>query len=202
MRERVAGIKPGMKAMESYLFYPLTPVRWDDFEALFGESGAYGGCWCMWWRCKRKEFESQSGDGNRQAMKALVESGEVPGILAYFGERPVGWCSIAPRSQYGALERSPVLKRIDGQPVWSIVCFYVARDFRQRGLMGALIDAAVAYAEDQGAQIVEGYPTIPRNSKLAPASSFMGLPQVFFAHGFSLVGEPSRSRLIVRKYIK
>ena len=26
---------------------PLTPDRWDDFETLFGERGACGGCWCM-----------------------------------------------------------------------------------------------------------------------------------------------------------
>jgi hypothetical protein len=42
--------------------HPLTPDRWDDFEELFGSRGAYGGCWCMWWRTTRKEFEAFKGD--------------------------------------------------------------------------------------------------------------------------------------------
>ncbi len=68
----------------------LIPERWPDFEALFGERGAYSGCWCMWWRLTRREFEQQQGKGNRQAMKAIVESGQVPGILAHLQGRPVG----------------------------------------------------------------------------------------------------------------
>lgn len=156
----------------------------------------------MWWRCKRSEFESQSGAGNRMAMRAIVDKGLIPGILAYKDDQPIGWCSIAPRNQYGSLERSPVLKRIDDEPVWSIVCFFVAKDYRKHGVMGSLIDAAVAHAARCGAEIVEAYPTIPRGRKLPPASSFMGLPEIFFKCGFMLVGEPSKSRQIVRKYIK
>lgn len=102
-------------------FHPLTRERWSDFEELFGERGAYGGCWCMWWRLTRREFEQQQGEGNRQAMKAIVESVQVPGILAYAAGEPVGWCSVAPREHYGSLNRSPVLKRLDDTPVWSIV---------------------------------------------------------------------------------
>ena len=40
-------------------FHPVTPERWSDFETLFGEKGACGGCWCMLWRLTRKEFERQ-----------------------------------------------------------------------------------------------------------------------------------------------
>jgi len=29
---------------------PLTPDLWPAFEDLFGENGAVGGCWCMYWR--------------------------------------------------------------------------------------------------------------------------------------------------------
>ncbi len=62
-------------------FKPLTPNNWDDFEDLMGPRGAYGGCWCMWWRLTRKVFEQQQGEGNRRAMQAIVASGRVPGIL-------------------------------------------------------------------------------------------------------------------------
>jgi GNAT superfamily N-acetyltransferase len=191
-----------MPTLEPLDFLPLTSERWSDFEKLFGPRGGYGGCWCMWWRITRKEFELNGGEGNHQAMKKLVEGGEIPGILAYHEGRPVGWCSIAPRTTYGALERSPVLKRIDHEPVWSIVCFFVSPDFRHQGLSGALINAAVNYAARNGAQIVEAYPVKPKEGKFKPISSYMGLPSVFLAHDFKVVAELSGRRQILRRKIE
>jgi len=45
---------------------PLTSSHWDDFETLFGDRGACGGCWCMVWRLSRKDFERGKGAGNRR----------------------------------------------------------------------------------------------------------------------------------------
>ena len=115
-------------------FRPLTPERWADFESLFGKRGACGGCWCMWFRVSRKEFETQKGAGNRKAMKATVDSGVVPGLLAYHEDRPVGWCSVAPRQDYPRLEGSRILKPVDDQPAWSIVCLFVAKSQRGKGV--------------------------------------------------------------------
>jgi hypothetical protein len=84
-------------------FHPLTPEHWSDFEKLFGPRGACGGCWCMYWRLSRSQFEDQHGELNRRNMKALVDSGIIPGILAYAGEEPIGWCSIAPREEFPPL---------------------------------------------------------------------------------------------------
>ena len=190
-----------MTFLELLSFHPLTPERWSDFERLFGPQGAYGGCWCMWWRITRREFESNGSDGNRKAMRNLVEAGNIPGILAYYDDRPVGWCSIAPRPAYGALERSRILKRIDDEPVWSIVCFFISMNHRRRGLARALIDAAVEYASSQGALIVEAYPTNPRGRDLPPASSFMGVPELFAENGFKVVADPSESRRIMRRIL-
>jgi GNAT superfamily N-acetyltransferase len=183
-------------------FYPLTPDRWPDFERLFGAQGAYGGCWCMWWRSTRREFEQRGNEGNRRAMKALVESGQVPGLLAYHHGEAVGWCSIAPREQYGALERSPVLKRLDDAPVWSLVCLFVARDYQGQGVAGALIRAAVEYVRGQGGTVVEAYPTEPKAERLPPVSSFMGLPAMFAQAGFVECARPSERRVVMRYYLK
>lgn len=182
-------------------FSPLTPDGWPDFERLFGPQGAYGGCWCMWWRSTRREFEQRGNEGNRRAMKALVESGQVPGILAYQGGEAVGWCSIAPREQYGALERSPVLKRLDDAPVWSLVCLFVARDHQGQGVASALIRAAVEYVRGQGGTVVEAYPIEPRAERLPPVSSFMGLPAMFERAGFVECARPSERRVVMRCYL-
>ncbi|TFH34856.1 MAG: N-acetyltransferase, partial [Anaerolineales bacterium] len=109
-----------------------------------------------------------------------------------------GWCSIAPRSEFGALERSRVLKRIDDEPVWSIVCFYISKPHRHQGLLRALIGAAVTYAASQGARIVEAYPTNLQDGYLSPEMSYMGIPGIFIEHGFHRVAEPSGSRQIMR----
>jgi len=182
-------------------FHPLTAERWPDLEKLFGPRGAYGGCWCMYWRLTRAEFARRQGESNRRALKRIVDSGRVPGILAYAGAEPVGWCSVAPREEYASLERSPVLGRLDDEPVWSIVCFYIARSHRKLGVAEALIEAAVAYVKRCGGRIVEAYPTRPRGRVLAPVSSYQGVPAMFERLGFQECARPSDARVIMRYFI-
>jgi GNAT superfamily N-acetyltransferase len=185
----------------SLLVHPVTPDRWSDLETLFGPQGAYGGCWCMWWRIKRSDFARQQGEGNRLALKAIVEAGEVPGLLAYADGEPVGWCSVGPREAYPTLNRSPVLKRVDGQPVWSVVCFFVAPAWRGRGVMTRLLAAALDYAREHGAKIVEGYPKDAPGRTPDP-SAFTGLMSTFLRAGFVEVARRSTMRPIMRLELK
>ena len=103
--------------------YPLDSTRWNDFEILFGERGACGGCWCMSWRLKRSDFERQKGNQNKSAMRTLVEQNRKIGVLAYKDNEPIGWCAVAPREEYLRLENSRVLRRIDNEQIWSVTCF-------------------------------------------------------------------------------
>ncbi len=185
-------------------YLPLTPETWPDFEALFGQHGAYGGCWCMWWRLSRSTFEKNQGQGNRAALKDLVAAGDVPGIVLYNEGNAVAWCSVAPREAYASLNRSPVLKPLDEVPVWSIVCFFVARSHRGQGTLESLIRAAIDHARKGGGQVVEAYPTTlkTRGARLPPVSSFMGLPSVFERVGFEKCAQPSNSKVIMRYYIE
>jgi len=68
-----------------------------------------------------------------EALRALVEAGEAPGLLGYLGGRPVGWCAVAPRPSYPALARSRVLAPVDSEPVWSVSCLFVDRGTGERG---------------------------------------------------------------------
>jgi len=182
-------------------FFPLTPDRWKDFEALFGSRGACGGCWCMWWRLSRSEFMLSKGEKNRIAMKRLVDSGEVPGILAYDGSRAVGWCAVAPRESYGLLERSRILSRVDDQPVWSISCFFVAKTCRHCGLTVRLLHAAVDHVRTRGGKIVEGYPTESKPGRQADAFVYTGLASAFRKAGFIEVLRRSETRPIMRFHL-
>jgi GNAT superfamily N-acetyltransferase len=183
-------------------FHPLTAERWADFEKLFGEHGACGGCWCMWWRLKRSEFERQKGEGNKQAIKRIVNSGEIPGILAYVGNQAVAWCAVAPREAYSTLERSRILKRVDDKPVWSVVCFFVAKPFRGKGITSKLLKASVEHVRKHGGRIVEGYPTELKKSRLPDAFVFTGLASAFRKAGFVEAARHSEKRPIMRYIIE
>ena len=182
-------------------FHPVTPKRWSDFETLFGEKGACGGCWCMLWRLTRQEFDQQKGEANRQAMQTIVSSGEIPGLLAYSEKQPVAWCSVAPRENFPALERSRVLKKIDDEPVWSISCFFIRKDFRKQGLSVRILEAAVDYVKKQGGKIVEGYPVEPKKGKTADVFAWTGLASFFKKAGFVECARRSETRPIMRFFI-
>ena len=186
--------------MAQYRFHHLTPARWKDFERLFGERGACGGCWCMWFRFTNSEFERRKGAGNKRAMKALVSKGEVPGILAYWGREPVGWCAVAPRSDYTRLQRSRILKPVDDEPVWSVVCFFVQKEHRARGLTVALLRAAARHVKQSGGEILEGYPVDPQG-ELPPAFAYHGLASAFAEAGFAECARRSPTRPIMRYYL-
>ena len=109
-------------------FHPLIPERWKDLEILFGERGACGGCWCMWWRLKRSQFEKQKGLENKKALKKIVDSGEIPGILAYTNGQPIAWCSVEQRRRYPVLERSRILKRIDDEPACGLSSVFLLQN--------------------------------------------------------------------------
>ncbi|MBI1741568.1 GNAT family N-acetyltransferase [Candidatus Acetothermia bacterium] len=183
-------------------FHPVTPKHWADFEKLFGERGACGGCWCMFQRITRAEFAQQKGEGNKRAMRKLVDSGEAPGILAYVEGEPIAWCSIGPRKNFSAIERSRILKRVDDKPVWSIACFFVDKKFRRQGVTVKLLEAAVDYARRQGAKIVEGYPVEPRMEKMPDVFAWTGFASAFKKAGFKEVLRRSETRLIMRYVVK
>ena len=177
---------------------PVTAERWPDLETLFGPRGACAGCWCMWWRLPRKEFEARKGEGNREALRAIVASDAVPGLLAYVEGVPAGWCAIAPRDHYPGLARSRILSPVDERPVWSVTCFFIARSYRRRGLTVRLLLAAVEHARSRGAQVVEGYPHDAGEGELPPAFAWTGLAAAFRTAGFEEVARRSPKRPIMR----
>jgi GNAT superfamily N-acetyltransferase len=178
--------------------HPLTLGHWSDLETLFGPRGACAGCWCMWWRLPASEWGRQRGEGNRAGLRALAESETPPGLLAYVDGKVAGWVSLGPRERFPRLARSRVLKPVDDQPVWSIVCFYVANVYRRRGLTARLLAAAVAYAREHGAAIVEGYPVEPKQAEMPAVYAFTGLASAFRAAGFVEVARRSETRPIMR----
>ena len=191
----------GQKRLAKIEIVPAIPDRWPDIERLFGKRGACGGCWCMVWRSTNAEYERRKGSGNKRAFKRIVQSGEIPGLLAYAGDEPIGWCSIAPRSAFCFLERSRVLKPVDDAPVWSVSCLFVKHPYRGRGFSVKLLKAAVDFARQHGAPAVEGYPNDP-DAKMADAFAWTGLASAFQKAGFLEVARRSANRPIMRRKLR
>jgi GNAT superfamily N-acetyltransferase len=155
----------------------------------------------MWWRLKRSDWNRRKGAGNKRAFRKIVESGDPPGVLAYHGGRPVGWCAIGPRAAYPVLEHSRTLKPVDEKAVWSVTCFFVARPWRRKGVSGKLLEAAVRYARTRGARIIEGYPVEPRQGAIPDAFAWTGTAAAFRQAGFTAVARRSPTRPIVRRVL-
>jgi molybdopterin converting factor subunit 1 len=180
---------------------PLTPRRWPDLEHLFGPRGACAGCWCMWPRLRGPEFRGGAGAGNKRRLRRLVREGPPPGLIGYVDSEPVAWCALAPRQAYARIEHSRTLIPVDDKPVWSVVCFFVARPYRGRGLTVRMLREAIRYARRKGARILEGYPVDPTSEKTADSFAWWGLAGAFQAAGFTEVRRCSRTRSIVRKLL-
>jgi len=183
-------------------FHPLTPERWPDVERLFGPNGACGGCWCMFWRMRGPDYRKSAMPEKKRAFKEVCRKAErPPGVLAYRDGMPVGWVAIAPRTDYIRLADARVLAAIDDKPVWSITCFFIHRTARRQGLMQKLIEAAVDFARDEGATLIEAYPK-PVGGKMASTDLYVGTVSCFDRAGFKVMARPSEARAIMRRAVR
>ena len=186
-----------MSDLTTLSFHPLTSSRFTDFERLFGSRGACGGCWCTFWKLRGKAYEENTGESAHQMQKSIVDSGTIPGLLAYQGDEPVGWIAVEPRSVYPRLAHSRILKPVDDADVWSVTCFFVAKQARRQGLTVKLLEAAVDYVKSQGGKIVEGYP-VDAKKDMPAAFIYHGTAAAFEKAGFVEVTRRSETRPIMR----
>jgi ribosomal protein S18 acetylase RimI-like enzyme len=182
---------------------PLTRERWRDLEALFNAKGCSvaRGCWCMYYRRSGQRGPLPAGttraQANRADFKTLLGSREPPGLIGYRGKVPVGWVSLGPRNDYAKLQRSPVMKAVDEQPVWSIVCFVVPSQYRGQGVARALLDGAIAYVKKRGVALLEAYP-VDKPGRSDDDSMWFGAKSMYDAAGFKEVARRKPTRPIVR----
>jgi GNAT superfamily N-acetyltransferase len=175
---------------------PLTPSLWPDLEALFGRNGASNGCWCMYWRIG-PEYHKRPREKNRIAFRRIVKHGPPPGLVAFDGERAVGWCQLTPRQDLSWLNRKPAFQPVDHVPVWSLSCFYIRREYRRRGVMKALIVEALKAAKRANASALEAYP-VDTAQPGSTSNIFTGTASTFRRLGFRIVARAKPSRPIMR----
>jgi GNAT superfamily N-acetyltransferase len=173
---------------------PLTPDLWPALEDLFGDSSVTNRCWCMYGRigsAYRKRPPSQ----NRADFREIVMRGPPPGLIAFDGDLPAGWCQLTPRDSVPWLDRVWQVRRVDDAPVWSLSCLYVRKGYRRRGTTSQLIAAALKAARQAGAPALEAYPF---DAALSPSASGCGYASTFARAGFKIIARRIPARPIMR----
>lgn len=166
--------------MSKFEVYPATRERWNDLLTLFGPNGAYWNCWCTFWRYTNSEFEAADKESKIIALKSIVDSDDyIPGLLAYHEGNPIGWMAMSPRSSFRRLVKSRVIKPVDELPVWSIVCFFIHKDYRSQGVTRDLILGGIEYAKKNKIPALEAYPIDNKEKKVSSESGYVGLVSQF-----------------------
>lgn len=173
---------------------PLEPERFSDLETVFGDRGVARRCFCMHWRRPDGGFEDDRDNLDRFA--DIAATGPPPGLLGYVSGEPKGWVQVGPRSDFPTLDRSRLLKPVDDLDPWTINCFVVRTGERRQGIGRGLLDAAVQYAIDQGADVIEAYPV--DGTRSSAVDYFTGTLGMFAEHGFAEVLRRNDTRPIVR----
>ncbi|MCU1505721.1 MAG: hypothetical protein QOG18_959 [Microbacteriaceae bacterium] len=180
-------------------------VPWADVQAVFGTRGDPSRCWCQFFLLSNSEFRETDAAACSAMLRDRVERDSVsPGLIAYLDGEPVGWCAVEPRTNYPIVIRSRVVtggsvESADDPSVWAIVCFVVRAEFRRRGVSTALVSAAVGWARDHGARVIEGYPVdTAERQKVGAADLYHGTVTLFESAGFDVAARPSLGRALMR----
>ena len=208
MARSVEAMTAPLHASDRFVVRPATAERWDDVVHVF-ESGAIANrCWCQWVRKTQRQAHEDGPEGNRESLRLLVDDGETPGLVAYSGGEPVGWCSVGPKGSFGRLGRSQALTPTDADPspegTWATLCFYVVPGHRGEGVARALLRGAVAYAQQMGAAAYEAYPVRTTGQKVNNESAYPGTDLMVADEGFrevASVASGRSSQIIMRKLL-
>lgn len=182
---------------------PLTPDLWPHFEDLFGKQGACYGCWCTYFRLPPATRHENGRERNKDHIKARIEAGPPPGLLAFDNGEASGWMQIGPRADVpefnNAGRGSAPLEPGDADDarVWAISCFFIRNKARGQGLTHRLVDAGIAFARQSGARVVEACP-MDQSKDSRSVGLFVGSTRVFEKAGFARAVERRPGRPLMR----
>jgi GNAT superfamily N-acetyltransferase len=185
---------------------PLDAKRWKDLETLFNGTGGaqVRGCWCMYYR-RSGHTEVPLGmsrpEHNKCSLRELVDRRIVPGLIGYRDGKPIAWVSFGPREDFKKLVRSTVMKAVDDKPVWSVVCFFTAKEARGERVAEAMLHGAIDYARAHGARLVEAYP-VDKRARDRDDSMWFGAKSMYDRAGFAEVARRKPARPVVRKTLR
>lgn len=182
---------------------PLTAERWPLFEELFGKQGACYGCWCTHFRLPPAVRRENDRQRNKDFIRARIEAGPPPGLLALEAGQAVGWMQVGPRADVPEFNNagrvSAPVEASDGidPAVWAISCFFIRGKARGKGLTHRLVAAGIDFAREGGARVLEACP-IDQSKDSRSIGLFVGSTRVFEKAGFSVAAQRKIGRPLMR----
>lgn len=170
----------------------IKPVTWAelaDLERLFEGKGGPHYCWCSLWR-KNGGSRLKKKEEKKNCLLRDVQDGVQVGLLAYEREEPIAWCSVGPRETFRKLGGHPGVDN-----VWSIVCFFVRRSHRRKGIAQKLLEEAIDFARKREAKYLEAYAAAADTTSYR----FMGYVPMFEQAGFTFVKMAGKRRHVMLK---
>jgi len=168
---------------------PASLDRFDDVRTMLGPKNPDSTvCWCLTYRLDGRTNRSLQGSARCDAMRDLCAGPCAPGVLAFDHGEVVGWAAVAPRTET-TFVRSSKIPFVDDRPAWSVFCIKVRPGHRGQGVSHALLDGAVAWAQRQGAVVVEGYPVDNRGERVNQTMAYVGTRRLFERAGFAKVAD-------------
>jgi GNAT superfamily N-acetyltransferase len=123
--------------------------------------------------------------------------------LAYRDNDVVGWTRVVPRVKLPGITENRALARIlDEDPdAWWVSCFVVRREHRGSGIGVALLEAAVDWAAQHSASVLDGHPVDTDGLARTPSPSaiFTGTLAMFQRAGFAEIGRTYPTRPVMRR---
>lgn len=190
-------------AMDPYRVVPADAQRWDDVVTVMGTKGDPSWCWCQFFHLRNAQWSSSSTQERRSSLQGQVcDADRAPGVLAYHGDEPVGWCQAGPKPSFARLRTAkvsvPPKGEQDPEGLWAVTCFVVPVGQRRTGVAAALLAGAVDLARAAGAATVEGYPVETGGAQRSSADLYHGTVSMFERAGFAELRRPSAGRAVMR----
>ena len=189
-----------------YTVRELSSSTFPDFERLAVKQG---GCWCMHYQRPKPVGKGLSMDerkrNNKRDKEKLVRENRAHAILVYDDTTPVGWCQYGTRDELPRIDAGRGYKKIgppkDDKKLWRITCFFVDREYRNKGVSKFALKAALKSIREQGGGIIEAYPVVSKNMSMVAELRWFGTPGMFEREGFKQVGPLGNTWVLMRKTI-
>ena len=179
-----------------------TTPRWDDVQHALTGGGDGASCQCIWPVLSNKDWNETTKEQRTEMLRAEIDAGPPPGIVAYVDGEAAGWIRIGPRTAQARVPRTRIIaaateETFDDGSVWAVTCFVVRREHRGQGINFALLQAGIEYAKSSGARLIEGYPVDTGGEKMRTNDLFHGTLGTYLSAGFEKKTEMKPGRALV-----
>jgi GNAT superfamily N-acetyltransferase len=188
-------------ASSGYRIAALDESTWPAFAELVEcNNGVFGGCWCMGFHPQGDPVDAEFAT-KRERKENRVATGRAHAALVFDGDQCLGWV------QFGRPDEVPLIKSrkeyekgLETPPDWRIVCHFVGKGHRRKGVATAALAGALDLIAGMGGGIVEGYPEV---TDAVPAGFlYNGGLSTYESLGFVRDRQIGKHRWVVSKVVK